>query len=113
MAQTCAGACEIVDENATAQQLRCLLCTSTRQLLFIGHGDASDPGGAGHTLGFTAEGGGLETVKAQDVAAVLGASGTGNGGATDLIFLNGCNSECQTPCCACRFSNPQEEKEND
>ena len=87
------GACEIVDENATARQLRCLLCTSTRQLLFIGHGDASDPGGAGHTLGFTAEGGGLETVKAQDVAAVPGASGTGNGGATDLIFLNGCNSE--------------------
>ena len=31
----------------------------------------------------------------------------------DLTYyvLNGCNSECQTPCCSCHFSNPREEEE--
>ena len=96
-ARAVAAACaqgEITDQNATAQQLRKELCAqSTRRLLFIGHANASDPGGAGHTLGFTAQDGGLETVRAQDIASVLGASGTGSGGALDLCFLNGCCSE--------------------
>jgi hypothetical protein len=88
------GVCEIVAQDTTAQQLRAkLVAQSTRRLLFIGHADADDPAGAGHTLGFTAAGGGLETVNAQDVASVLGNVGTGNGGALDLCFLNGCCSE--------------------
>jgi len=27
--------------------------------------------------------------------------------------LNGCNSECETPCVRCKFANPREEEEED
>ena len=27
--------------------------------------------------------------------------------------LNGCDSECQTPCCRCHFSNPREDEEEE
>jgi len=92
---TCKGVVEIKN-GGTAQELRHqLLAVPTRRLLFTGHADASDPSGAGHTLGFTKPGGGLELVKRADIAGVMGRHGATalSGVRLELVFLNGCCSE--------------------
>jgi len=92
---TCQGVVEIKN-GGTAQELRQqLLAVPTRRFLFTGHADASDPSGAGHTLGFTKPGGGLELVNRADIASVLGRHGATalSGVRLELAFLNGCCSE--------------------
>ena len=92
---TCQGVVEIKN-GGTAQELRQqLLAVPTRRFLFTGHADASDPSGAGHTLGFTKPGGGLELVNRADIASVMGRHGTTalSGVRLELVFLNGCCSE--------------------
>jgi len=79
--------------GGTAEDLRRRLLSPTRHLLFIGHADATDPGGAGHTLGFTLPDGGLETINTDTVVSILAASGTGHGELLKLVFINGCCSE--------------------
>jgi len=92
---TCKGVVEIKNRG-TAQELRQqLLAVPTRRFLFTGHADANDPSGAGHTLGFTKPGGGLELVKRADIASVMGRHGATalSGVRLELFFANGCCSE--------------------
>ena len=95
---TCSGVVEIRHGGTADELRRQLQAAPTRRFLFSGHADASDPSGSGHTLGFTKPGGGLELVRASDIASVLGhhaATAGGFGAAAkplELCFLNGCES---------------------
>jgi hypothetical protein len=80
------------------------LRTRYQCFLFAGHGDAQlgpptprgSNGSASHnrTLGFTsARDGGLETVRPEHLAELLGAHSPARGGALTTVFLNGCRTE--------------------
>ena len=87
-------ATDVCYNGGTAEDLRRrLLERPTRMFVFSGHADAPNPsasgaGGLQHTLGFTRPGGGLDEVRPEDIASILGASR-----ALELAFLNGCESE--------------------
>ena len=69
-------------------------------LLRAGHGDAELGGeGAGSkTLGFTSPSGGLETVRPQHLAELLGGNSSQRGGSLATVFLNGAVvSPCPRP----------------
>ncbi len=78
-----------------AERLRASLKEArVRRFLFSGHADAKVPSGGGErSLGFTKPGGELETVPPQTLAELLGEHAVGHGGALELVFLNGCNSD--------------------
>ena len=64
-----------------------------RAFLFSGHGDAQLEGGESRTLGFTSPNGGLDTVRAEHLAELLGGHSPRKGGALATVFLNGCLTE--------------------
>ena len=79
-----------------AERLRASLKEArVRRFLFSGHADAKVPSGGGErSLGFTKPGGVLETISSPDtLASLLGAHAPRHGGALELVFLNGCNSD--------------------
>jgi len=82
-----------IHRGGTAEALRKeLLLGSVRRLLFIGHADASQPGGP-RTLGFVSEDGSMSVAPNEVLARMFGASAPANGGRLELVFINGCCSE--------------------
>ena len=95
VAALCSGVVEVT-LGGTANELRALLARPTRRWLFAGHADGPSPGGdtsLPKTLGFTLPGGGLEIVRPEDLATVIGLATPSHGGSLELVVLNGCCSE--------------------
>ena len=95
VAALCSGVVE-VKHGGTANDLRTLLARPTRRWLFAGHADGPSPGGdtsLPKTLGFTLPDGGLEVVRPEDLATIMGLATPSRGGCLELVVLNGCCSE--------------------
>ena len=91
-----------IRRGGSAEELRHeLLRHRYRAFLFAGHGDAElGPGGGAswekpltRTLGFTSPSGGLETVRPEHLAELLGAHSPRSSGCLTTVFLNGCRTE--------------------
>lgn len=94
-----------VMRGGAAEELRNeLLKGRYRAFLFAGHGDAelissASPGLGGaekrltRTLGFTNQAGGLDLVRPETLAVLLGAHSPRANGALTTVFLNGCRTE--------------------
>lgn len=70
-----------------------LLAHRYKAFLFSGHGDAELEGSDNKTLGFTSPTGGLDTVRAEHLAELLGAHSPSKHGCLETVFINGCMTE--------------------
>lgn len=82
-----------IRRGGTANDLRNeLLQHRYKAFLFSGHGDA-ELSGKQQTLAFTGAAGGLDTVRPEHLAELLGHHSPKHGGTLDVVFLNGCCTE--------------------
>lgn len=89
---SCPAGLRLLTWRSADRYRRPQLANGYRAFLFSGHGDA-ELSGKETTLGFTGASGGLETVRAEHLAEMLGAHSPSHAGTLETVFLNGCATE--------------------